>query len=85
MDNYPPVTVYSKPGCLPCKRVLAKLDGAEVPYDLVDLTMNDDAYTYVTSVLRASSVPVVVSDVSEPIIGYQPDQLRELIATLKEQ
>lgn len=79
IDGYPPVTVYGQPGCRPCKRTRALLDGAEIDYEYVDLTVNDDARTYVTSVLKASSVPVVVSDTHDPIIGYQPDKLRALI------
>lgn len=82
MIDYPPVTVYTQPHCLPCKRVLAKLRGAEIPHEVVDLTENDDARSYVTNVLKATSVPVVVSDVHPPIIGYHPDKLKALIDAL---
>jgi len=77
------VTVYTKPGCRACDRVKAKLDEFNVPYQAVDITRNEEAYTYVTQVLKSKSVPVIVSDVYEPILGYDPLKLRELIDYVK--
>lgn len=79
---FTPVTVYTKPGCRPCHRVQQKLEDAGIDYDVVDITKNSEAYTYVTHTLKAKSVPVVVTDTHEPIIGYQPGELEELIEYL---
>ncbi|AHJ86422.1 hypothetical protein 40AC_59 [Mycobacterium phage 40AC] len=76
---FAPVTVYTQPLCKPCDRVKEKLTEAGVEFDAVDLMANAEAYTYVRDVLKASSTPVIVTDALDPIIGYQPDKLSELI------
>ncbi|AGT14308.1 NrdH [Mycobacterium phage Adzzy] len=76
---FAPVTVYTRPGCKPCQRVKDQLTEAGIDFDAVDVTENAEAYDYVTKVLNAMSVPVVVTDTHKPILGYQPDQLAELI------
>ncbi|BBC44185.1 glutaredoxin domain-containing protein [Paraburkholderia bengalensis] len=76
---FTPITIYTQPGCRPCHRIQQFLDDAGVEYDVVDLTRNAEAKTYVQDVLKASSVPVIVTDHFEPIIGYQPDKVDELI------
>ncbi|MDV6975293.1 glutaredoxin domain-containing protein [Mycobacterium intracellulare] len=78
------VTVYSQPGCRPCKRIMDQLSAFGVPFEVVDISLPEfsDAKTYVAEVLGAKSTPVVVSDVYEPIIGYQPDQIKQLVAAL---
>ncbi len=55
-----------------------------MPFETVDISLPEfsDAKTYVTEVLGAKSTPVVVSDVFEPIIGYQPDKIKQLVAAL---
>lgn len=80
-----PTTVYTNPGCRPCKRVIGLLEKAGVEHEVVDLSLPEhaDAHAYVTEVLGARSTPVVVSDVAEPIIGYEPVQLKALISSLK--
>ncbi|QDP44640.1 NrdH-like glutaredoxin [Mycobacterium phage NothingSpecial] len=76
---FAPVTVYSQPLCKPCDRVKEKLAKAGIEFDDVNIMTNDEAYTYVSKVLGASSTPVIVTDVMEPIIGYHPDKVAELI------
>ena len=76
---FTPVTVLTQPGCRACHRVMQKLDDAEIDYDVVDISLNNEAYTYATQVLKAKAVPVVLTDTHEPIIGYQPEKLDELI------
>lgn len=77
------VTVFSQPQCRSCDRVKAKLEEAGVEFDTVNILENQEAYTYVRDVLKATSVPVIVSDVLDPILGYQPDKLKELISELR--
>jgi glutaredoxin-like protein NrdH len=76
--------VYTQPDCPPCKRVIKLLDRAAITHEIVDITAErfSDARTYVTEVLGAKATPVVVSDVAEPIIGYQLEQIRALIQCL---
>ncbi|QFG08639.1 NrdH-like glutaredoxin [Mycobacterium phage Vanisoa] len=76
---FAPITIYTQPGCRPCHRIMQKLDDNGLDYDVVDLTRNAEAKTYVTDVLKASSVPIIVTDVLDPIIGYDPTKLDELI------
>lgn len=76
---FAPVTVYGQRECRPCLRVCAKLSEADIDFDYVDLSTNEEAKSYVVNVLEASTLPVVVSDHFETIIGYQPDKLKLLI------
>ncbi|QGJ90204.1 NrdH-like glutaredoxin [Mycobacterium phage SheaKeira] len=76
---FAPVTIYTQPGCRPCHRIMQFFDDAGVEYDVVDLTRNVEAKTYVTDVLKVTSVPVIVTDVRDPIVGYQPDEVHDLI------
>ncbi|UJD20893.1 NrdH-like glutaredoxin [Mycobacterium phage Zimmer] len=76
---YAPLTVYTQPGCRSCVRVIEKLEHLGIKLDVVNLNTNPEAKTYVTDVLKAASVPVIVTDTHDPIIGYQPDKLAELI------
>lgn len=77
--GYPAVTVYTLPACRSCDRVKDKLTEAGIDFEVYDLLENPEAYTFIKDVLRVNSVPVVASDTHEPIIGYQPDKLAELI------
>lgn len=76
---FAPVTVYTQRGCQPCERVKQALEDAGIEYDAVDIALNDEARTYVVDVLKALSVPVIVTDTHESIIGDQPEKLAELI------
>jgi glutaredoxin-like protein NrdH len=75
------VTVYTQPGCRPCKRVLSKLLEAGIEHRVVDVSVDPKAKGYL-NLIGARSVPVVVADNGyEPIVGYQPDLLKYLIET----
>ena len=79
-STYEVVTVYTQPDCLPCKRVIAKLEAAGIPLEIVDLTRDMLAKDYVTRVLQATSVPIVEAYGFEVIAGYQPEKLHQFIA-----
>lgn len=81
--EYPPLTLYTKPKCPGCNLVKGLLDKDEVDYEVVDIEANAEAYTYVTQVLGAATVPVLVADSSTPIIGFKPDKIRALLKALK--
>lgn len=79
---FEPVTIYTQPGCVPCHQVQERLEKAGIGYDVVNIITNDDARTYVLDVLKVTTVPVIVTDVMEPIIGNQPHKVEELIEYL---
>lgn len=79
MSNTLPVTIYTQPGCRPCARVKSLFVANGIGLEVVDITENEDARTYVVEVLRASSVPVVVTDDFDPVVGYQPDMYQQII------
>lgn len=79
---FAPVTIYTQPGCTACHRVQEQFEAAGINYDVVDLTRNGQARTYVVDVLNARSVPVIASDVMDPIIGSDPEEIQDLIAAL---
>jgi glutaredoxin-like protein NrdH len=85
VTDHPPITVYTAPGCRSCKRVIDTLEASGLDLEVVDLSdpAFADARTYVTEVLGAKSVPVVVSEAYDVIIGYQPDMLNRLIETYR--
>lgn len=84
MTADPPITIYTTPSCRPCKRVIGQLEKSGLEFQVVDLSLPEhaDAKTYVTEVLGARSTPVVVSDVHDPIIGYEPLKLKALITAV---
>lgn len=73
------VVVYTQPGCLPCKRVIRKLGEAGIGVEAVDVSKDLAAKDYITKCLHAKSTPVIEADGFDPILGYQPDKLKELI------
>lgn len=74
MDNK--ITVYGKPGCQGCKATTKKLDNLELPYQYLDISVNEVAHQEVKS-LGYSGVPVVVTN-SGHWAGYSPDRLKGL-------
>ncbi len=74
------ITVYTQPGCRPCKRVLAKLLEAGLPHKVVDVSVDLQAKGFL-NLLGAKSVPVVVAEGYNPIVGYEPILLKYLIET----
>ena len=77
------VIVYTQPDCLPCKRVINKLREAGIEPEVVDVSKNLCAKDYLARWLKAKSTPVIEADGFDPIIGYQPDKLKELIDALR--
>lgn len=70
------VTVYSKPSCVQCDATKRHLNKIDVAYDVVDVSVDEEAFNYVVG-LGYSAVPVVVVG-DDHWSGYQPDKLNAL-------
>ena len=73
------ITVYTMSGCQPCRLVKKRLNDAGIEFTEHNIMEDMRAYEYVRDVLKANSAPVIVSETHDPIIGFRPDQLAELI------
>ena len=84
-----PIQVYATAWCPDCRLARRVLDSFSAPYEWIDITDNDEAIAYVTSVNGGNrSVPTVVfpdgQTMTEPsgrdltaallALGYSPDQ-----------
>lgn len=54
------ITVYSKPNCVACNQTYRALDKKGVNYDVVDVTENEEALSFILS-LGYQAAPVVVT------------------------
>lgn len=83
MNPFSDVTVYGQPDCGSCDAAVWMLEDADLSVDKVNILENEAAMSYVTGVIGAKSVPVIVSDVADPIVGYKPDEIEELIELIR--
>ena len=72
------VTVYTLPSCVQCDSTKKVLQRNEIPYNEIDLSLNEDAMEMVKS-LGYASAPVVVAG-EEHWAGFRPDKLSSLAA-----
>ncbi|MDO4909641.1 MAG: glutaredoxin-like protein NrdH [Corynebacterium sp.] len=72
------ITVYSKPACVQCTATKKALDRAGLEYEVVDISMDDEARDYVLA-LGYLQAPVVVVD-DEHWSGFRPERIRNLAA-----
>lgn len=77
------VTLYTQPLCRPCERVKSKLKEAGIEFQEVNILEDDKAYSYVKNTLGAKSTPILEALGHEPILGYDPIKLKELISELR--
>lgn len=66
-------TIYSKPGCQQCRLTYAALDAKGIPYVVVDLSDDAEAFEYVTNTLGFRALPVVEIAGVAPWVGFRPD------------
>lgn len=76
----PDITVYSQPGCFPCRGVKRYLDSRNIEYRAVDITEDADALAQLRE-LGYQQTPVVVYG-TEHHSGFQPSRLDAIIASL---
>ncbi|WP_115685923.1 MULTISPECIES: glutaredoxin-like protein NrdH [Corynebacterium] len=72
------ITVYTKPACVQCTATKKALDKAGLEYNLVDISVDDEARDYVMA-LGYLQAPVVEVD-GEHWSGFRPDRIRGLQA-----
>lgn len=77
----PPLTVYSKPGCVQCDATYRALDNAGVKYSSVDISTDEIARQWVMS-LGHMQAPVVVADDGHSWSGYRPDKIKAYAASV---
>lgn len=72
------ITVYTSPGCQPCKATIRKLNQLGIEHNRIDVTQDDEALAYIKSLgyLRA---PVVVAG-DQHWGDYRPSRIEELAA-----
>ena len=70
------ITVYSKPACMQCTMTKKKLDALNLDYDVVDISMDEEARDYVMA-LGYVQAPVVEAN-GEHWSGFRPDRIKGL-------
>lgn len=70
------VTVYTKPACVQCNATYKALDKVGIEYQIVDISVDDEAREYVMA-LGHLQAPVVVAG-SDHWSGFRPDRIKAL-------
>ncbi len=70
------ITLYSKPACVQCTATKKAFDRAGLNYEVVDISMDDEARDYVMA-LGYVQAPVVVAN-GEHWSGFRPDRIKAL-------
>ena len=70
------ITLYTKPACVQCNATKKALDRAGLEYDMVDISMDDEALDYVMA-LGYVQAPVVEAN-GEHWSGFRPDRIKAL-------
>ena len=81
---FTPVTIYTRPGNEDTWELMDRLEEFDVDYEVVNLDQNDEAKTYVEQILNAGdTLPIICSDIMDPLIGYDYFEVDQLIADLE--
>jgi glutaredoxin-like protein NrdH len=70
------ITVYTKPGCQPCRATLRALQRAGIDYEAVDITVDAETHDFVMSLGHLQAPVVVGSD--RHWSGHRPDHIADL-------
>lgn len=77
MDN---VTVYSQPGCMPCKATMRTLDRLGIEYTHTDVTTDDAAAAHLTAEGWNGTPVVEVTRAGEVVAAWQGFRMDSLTA-----
>lgn len=72
------ITIYSKPNCVQCNATYQALDRQRIPYQVIDLTEDTQAFDFVKQ-LGYQQVPVVVAG-EQHWSGFRPDMINNLVS-----
>ncbi|CAJ1174799.1 MULTISPECIES: glutaredoxin-like protein NrdH [Companilactobacillus] len=72
------VIVYSKNNCMQCKMTKRYLKEHNVSFEERNINQ-DPEYLDLLKQQGFKSVPVVMNSVSDPIVGFRPDSLKDLV------
>lgn len=72
------VTVYTKYGCPKCDMTKTVLKGEGIEFDAINVQDDEEAMTFIRDELQISSMPVVIKEGHDPIVGFEPEKLKEL-------
>lgn len=72
------VTVYSKPSCVQCTATYKALQQSGVPFEIVDLSLDQVAYETIAA-MGYRQVPVVIAG-DDHWAGFRPDKINALVA-----
>ncbi|MGR3742455.1 glutaredoxin-like protein NrdH [Companilactobacillus sp. DQM5] len=75
MDN---IVVYSKNNCMQCKMTKRYLTEHDINFREINVS-NEPEYIDYLKGLGYQSVPVVMPNDSDPIVGFRPDALKDLV------
>lgn len=79
-DIKPLVTLYSQPGCGPCVGVKSYLTRAEIPFEVRDVTQDEDALARLYE-LGYTGTPVIEHSEGH-FKGYDPEKLESIRVAL---
>ena len=71
------ITVYSKPACVQCTATTRALSAKGLSFEVVDLTLDDDAFELVQT-LGYRQAPVVIAG-DDHWTGFRPDMINTLV------
>ncbi|MGP1930892.1 MAG: glutaredoxin-like protein NrdH [Arsenophonus sp.] len=71
------IKVYSKPNCVQCDATYLALKRKNLSYDIVDLTKDIEALSFIIS-LGYQQLPVVVVD-KQHWSGFRPDMISQIL------
>lgn len=75
------ITVYSKPACVQCKATIRHLDKLDVNYKVIDITVDDDARSYIMEDLGYVQAPVVVAG-TDHWSGFRPERITDAVNSM---
>ena len=71
------ITIYTQPNCSQCENTKRFFDQKEIPYDVVDITEDQEGYNFVVG-LGFKTVPVV-STKEDVWAGFRLDKLNDAV------
>ncbi len=76
------ITVYTKPACVQCNMTYKTLDKLGLEYEVVDISLDDEARDFVMALgyLQAPVVVVGGAGSDEHWSGFRPERLKAVAA-----